>query len=1050
MLNLEPSRKVAPTGPIRNAKRGTPVRNSILLLLMLVGLVFLVIVLPKSPGGGSLLIPASGTEEGEAYRSLLAGSLRINEVMSSNKTAIPDDTGNYSDWIEITNIGDELIQLGGVGLSDRENKVSFLFPDGELPPGENVVVFCDGTNQADIGKALHARFKVSSLGETIYLFDPDSSIIDTLLVPAMNGDTSYAKIDGKWQLTEMHTPGYPNTQEAFEQMRQNTVAPAGGLVINELQAANITTIADEDGEYSDWIEIYNGTALPIDLSNYALSNDPTKLVKWRFPKGATIGPGEYYFVFASKKDRPGGDGLYPHTNFKLAAEGATVTLCDIYAQVIDRVTYDNLREDTSWGRVPGLEYTMKVFTAPTPGRPNTQASQVEMDKLFRAANTTGVFISEVVSSSTGIETAYGKTSYDWVEIVNLGSEPVNLKGWGLSDSVSRPRKWQFPDKEIGPGEYLLVFTSGFSESPVRSGALHAPFRLSVVGETVVLAQPDGKVVDKLVVPWLETNNSYGRNFDHGGLFYYEQPTPGEVNFTLGFEGYSPMPTISMKGALLTRPITTEISAPEGVRIRYTLDGSMPTEVNGFDYTGPIEVKRAAVLRARGFVQGLKPSEIATESYLINAYHTLPVISLTVDPDDLFDPETGIYTFGVELTPESTRSAFNNAVYRLMKKDKATRERAGNIEYFTPEGEQIFNQGTAVQLHGQFSLDLAQKSFRLTAKPKYGATTIPYAFFDDRPFESYKAILLRNGGNDGAYTRLVDALTSKMVDWTDTTIMHMASTPVIVYLNGAYWGHYDIRERFNEHSIAAYEGYANPDAIDLIKGDNKVLNGTYKNYGELITFVREHDLNNPDYLKTVLDWMDVDNYFDFMIFEIYFGNTDTLNIKFYRQQAPDAKWKWFLFDLDWGFFDRKRDGCNTWLKSTGSGTMGGQNILIRKLLEVPEMQDKFLKRFGEIFKILSDTERTIDLIDEMKETIEPEMGFHFNRWAGETSKLIAFDPPSDPEAALNFWAGRINRMKNIVRGRPYYVWGHVQDWFKLTDMQMEAYFGERPLETEDIY
>lgn len=1050
MDNLEPRRKGRVGGPIRNTKRSTPIRNSMLLLLMLAALVFLVIILPKTPGGSSLLLPSSGTEEGDAYRSLLASSLRINEVMSSNKTAIPDDTGNFSDWVEIINIGDTPIDLGGVGLSDRETMERFIFPQGELPPGACAVVFCDSTNQAETGRALHARFKVSALGESIYLFDPDSRVIDTVTVPSMNSDTSYAMMDGKWQITEMYTPGYANTPEAFEQMRASTVASAGGLVINELQASNIATIADEDGDYSDWIEIHNGTAFPIDLSNYALSDDRMKPVKWRFPKGAAIGPGEYYLVFASGKNRPGDGDLHPHTNFSLSAEGETVTLCDIYAQVIDQVAYDNLPDDTSWGRVPGLEYTFKVINAPTPRLPNTQSSEIEMDRRMRAQNNTGIFISEVVISSTGIETAYGKTSYDWIELVNLGSEPVSLKGWGLSDRMNRPRKWQFPDKTLDPGEYILVFASGYSESPVKSGALHAPFRLSSGGEMIALAMPDGKIVDKLVVPRLELNNSYGRDFDHGGLFYYEQPTPGEKNFTLGFVGYAPMPTITVRGALLTRPVTTEISAPQGVHVRYTLDGSRPTEINGFDYTGPIEMKKAAVLRARGFVQGFKPSEIATESYLINAYHTLPVVSLTVDPDDLFNPETGIYTFGVELTPESTRKDFSNAVYRLIKNDRTMRERAGNFEYFMPEGEQIFNQGTAVQLHGQYSLDMAQKSFRLSAKAKYGASSIPFAFFDDRPFTEYRAIILRNGGTDAPYTRIVDSLASKMLDWTDTTIMHMASTPVIVYLNGQYWGQYEIKERFNKYAIAAYENYKDPEQIDFIKGDNKVLTGTYKNYGELIKFVREHDLNDPANLKTVLDRIDVDSYFDFMIFEMYMGNTDTLNIKFYRQQAPDAKWKWMFFDLDWAFFERNRDGCNTWLKPTGTGSMGGQNILIRKLLEVPEMRDKFLKRYGELFQIIADTDRTIELIDQLKAEIDPEMGFHFNRWAGETSKIVASDPPNDPEALYNFWVGRINRLKNIVRGRPYHVWGHVRDWFKLTDAEMVAYFGERPLETEDIY
>ena len=386
----------------------------------------------------------------------------------------------------------------------------------------------------------------------------------------------------------------------------------------------------------------------------------------------------------------------------------------------------------------------------------------------------------------------------------------------------------------------------------------------------------------------------------------------------------------------------------------------------------------------------------------------------------------------------------------MKDRKATRERPGNIEYFEPEGEQVFNAGVATQLHGQFSLAIAQKSFRISAKSKYGAPMIPFAFFPDRPFEDYQAVVLRNGGNDGSYSRLVDALAAKMLDWTDTEIMHMASTPVIVYLNGIYWGHYDVRERFNTRAIARYENWPNHQNIDFIKGDNHVLSGSFSNYSDLIKFVRDKDLNVPANLKRVLDWIDVDSYFDFMIFEMYFGNTDTLNIKFYRQRTEDSKWKWLFFDLDWAYFNRQRDGCYIWLKPEGAGERRAENILIRKLLEVPEMRDKFLKRYGELFQIISDTDRVIALIDEMRDTIEPEMGMHFNRWAGETFNFVAFDPPSEPEAAYNYWLGRVNRLKNVARARPYYVWGHVQDWFELSDAQMESFFGPRPAETEDIY
>ncbi len=1029
------------------AKRGTPIRNSFLLLLFMAILALIVIVLPKEPmqmAATNMITGENGSGAAGVPEDL---PLRISEIMASNKSAYPDEKGTYPDWLEIENTGDAPVNLRGIGLSDRPDRILFIFPNIDLPAGGHIVVFCDDINIAEPDQPLHARFKISSLGETITLYDGNSLPLDTVVLPPLGQDVSYARTDNGWEITERSTPGYPNTEEGYIALHTTAVREAYGLVISELCPTNRTTIADEDGEYSDWIELYNGGNLKVDLSNYALSDDQSNPVKWRFPQGASIEPGAYYLVFASGKNRSGADGTHPHTNFRLSAEGETVILSDILRQMVDRVTYDLMEDDTSFGRREGLSTSWKIFNQPTPGFPNNRSGEIETDALLRGRNTSGIFISEVITNSTGVETVYGKTSYDWIELVNRGNEAVNLRDWGLSDSISRPRKWRFPDVTIQPGEYLIVFASGLSRSPTGSSAIHTNFRLSALGETVVLATPEGEILDKLVVPRLATNNTYGRNFDQGGLFYYETPTPAAKNTEQSFAGYAPMPTIDLKGGLYYRAQTVTLSAPSGVLIRYTTDGSIPSETIGQDYTGPIEIKKASVVRARGFMPGLRPSDIATESILINAYHILPVVSLSIDPDDLWNPLTGIYAEGNDET--YAKVPFKKTTYRAMKTDRSQRERLTNVEFFTSEGKQLFNQTVAGMLHGQFSLDIAQKSFRLTAKASYGSTAFDYPFFPDRPFTSYKAIILRNGGNDGSYSRLMDSMISKIVDWTDSRIIHMASAPVIVYLNGEYWGQYDIRERINAHSIAAYEGWTDPEAVDLIKGDNAVLNGSFTNYKDLLDYVKKHDLNDPEALKTVKNWVDVDNYFDFMIFEMYFGNTDAGNIKFYRQRVSSAKWKWVLFDLDWGYWFRNTNGFTVWLDPKGAGDQDFENILIRKLLEVPEMQDKFLKRYGYLYQnYLTDTDRILALLDQMAAAIEPEMGLHFNRWAGLTSKLVASDPPADPGAALNYWKNRVNRQKNIIRARPYIVWGQAQEWFELSNQQMIEYFGERPLEWKD--
>lgn len=1023
------------------ARRGTPIGNGLMLLVVAAVLAGLVLLMPKEPASRKAVMLADSGESA-TVSALEKPTLAITEVMSANKSAYPDETGAYPDWIEVANTGSAAQSLHGMGLSDRDDRVLFIFPEMTLEPGARVVVFCDGTNKSQTGETLHARFKISSLGEAVYLFNGAGEAIDSVEVPALQGNQSYALIGGTWQTTDRYTPGYENTEAGWEQSRAISMTAADGLVINEIVASNLTGIADEDGDYPDWIELYNGTGRVVDLSNYALTDDPNDRVQWRFPKGATMQPGEYLVVFASGKNRTDPSGSL-HTNFKLRAEGETVLLCDVLGQVVDTVTYDNLPKDTSWARVEGLDYQWQECASPTPGLPNNRSSQIQLDIKLRAANTRGVFISEVMSSSTGVETPYGKSSYDWIELYNAAAVPVSLDGWWLSDNPNHPRKCQLSSVTIPAGGYLVVFASGLTASPSgRSDIMHVPMRLSALGDTVLLSDPSGNLVDKLVVPQLETDVSYGRDFDHGGLFYYTETTAGAKN-AAGFSGYAAQPAMDKAGGTYAQQVTVTLSAPEGTTIRYTTDGSEPTETNGFDYAGPITLTENASLRARGFQDGLRPSNITTATFLLNVYHSLPIICLTCDPDDLYNDEDGILALGTEETFDHN-PPFDDATY--WKKVP----HAGNFEYFTPEGVSELNQGVELQLNGQYSLDQAQKSWRVTAKAKYGSDAFEYAFFEDRPYMSYHSVILRNGGQDGKYTRIVDALQSVIVDWTGSDVFHMAYEPVIVYLNGQYWGHYNLRERISKYSLAAYEGWSDPEKIDIIKGNNQVLNGTYSNYKALKTFVKGHDLaEDARALQTVLDWVDVENYFDFMIFQIYFGNSDAGNIKFYRRQAEGEKWRWCLFDLDWGYFMSNRNGCKIWLDPKGAGDKDFENWLILALLDVPEMKDKFLTRFGQLFQeYLSDTDRIWAQAEAMAAEIQPELLFHYNRWSSENNSWITEEPTS-PDANYSYWESRMSRLHNVLKKRPNLCWEQIRDWFDMTDAEMEHYFGAQPVMPEDV-
>ena len=1004
------------------------------LLIMLCVLAVIVIVFPKEPlthAAASVQSPDGQAPAGAPsaeYQGLV-----ISEVMSANSTAVPDEHGEYSDWVEVWNSTDHPIDLGGVGLSDRSDRVLFLFPDSSLAPGGRLVVFASDTNNAGPAGTLHAKFKLSSAGETVYLFDPNAYVINQVTVPIANSDVSYAmQADGSFAQTQEYTPGFDNTQEGYKAYRNAGTVTDGAIRISEIMADAKTGLYDEDGELSDWVELYNTTGKDISLSGFALSDKENDPVMWRFPQDAVIPANGYYLVFCSGKDRLLSAGKISHTNFRLSAEQETVILSDSNGRLIDRANIDNLPMDSSLGRDENGSW--KVFQTATPGMPNNGAGAAQAEKNMRAANTSKVYLSEVMSSSGD-----GK---DWVELYNASAQSVNLEGFGLSDSLNRPRKWQFPAGAlIGPGEYTVVSLDGTNSN---ANGYHSNFKLlRAGGEAMSFSDPDGRVLDKLSMPLVPTDISYGRNSSLDGFFYFDAPTMGSANGT-GFLGFAQTPSFSVAGGLYYEPVSVLIDVPEGTTVRYTLDGSTPTLKDTVYDGSPITLNMTTPVRARAFSNDLQPSEVITQTYFVNVYDSLPIVSLVADPDELWNESSGMLATGGTLDKSVFPYRLTNGlspVYRTLGKEP----RPGYVEYYQLDGTQVLSQGMEFGLQGQYSLDMPQKSFKVRAKAEQGKPTFEASLFESRPFTQYKSFVLRNGGNDNVWTRINDDYQSLLIDKLDTTVLHQAVNPVAVYLNGQYWGQYNMRERVDEYFVAQHEGLPLEQAgnMDILEASGTVVYGSSQEYKDLIAKVKTLSPGtNPEDLKYITDRVDVDNYFDYMALEWFFGNSDAGNIRYYKLKGEGNKWRWIFYDSDYGMFNSAYNSPVSYMDPNGAGDQNVNNTLIRKLLENSGMRDAFLTRLGKVFQTFT-TQTMLDTFNGLAAKIEPEMPLHFARWAEFNEKTINADSPLTAEDAMNYWKSRLNRSRNVIKKRPTLFYGMVQDYFNLSDASMVKYFGEKP-------
>ncbi len=1030
--------------------------NGLAMLLLAAVVLLLVLICPKDPvrhayytiGTEDNQVVATGASAG-GYEGLV-----ISEVMASNQTALPDESGEYSDWIEIWNSSANDINMENVGLSDDELSISFLFPKMTLKSNERVIVYCDKKNQAVAGKALHAKFALSSNGETITLYDPNAYVIDSVKTPILSADESYARLpDGSFGVTKEYSPGYENTTEGYLAFRNATMVTDGALIISEICPDPLSGYRDEDGELVDWVELYNTTDKIVYLDNYALSNSESKPLKWRFPEGACVAPHGYYVVFCSGKDIDNGPTGVPHSNFKISAEHDTIVLSDSRGRLVDRVVLDNIPEDASWARDEDGNFSVHVKT--TPQLPNTSSGENQMDIYLRALNETGVYITEVMASNDTTLTLLGSEYTDWIEIYNSSQETVDLSGYGLSDNLGRARKWQFPEGTyILPGEYKIILCDGDQEANSATEP-HTSYGLTKAGGySVVLADPTGKILDKLVLPQVPTDVSYGRTMGREGFFYYEVPTPGLANGD-GFLGYAEQPQLTVPGGMHDQGLKIGFTLPENATVYYTTDGSDPSPSNGIAYTGQeIELNFTTVIRVKAYplAANYKASATTSTTYFINTFHEVPVVSLIMDPDQLWNEEYGMLADGDIIKTEAGALPFKNSTYRKVKEEEGA-NKEGYLEYYALDGTQVFSQGVDIGTSGDFSLDLPQKSMKVRAKAKYGAKTFAAALFEDRPYTEYKSLVLRNCGNDGTFTRVVDGFQSRLVDAYGSEVAHQAWQPVAVYINGIYWGHMDLRERVDRYFVAQHEGLPleEADNMDILVGSGSVEWGSNKEFKAMIKKLKNSDPANNAADRAYFDAnVDVENLLEYMALEMFFGNSDIGNTRFYRLHGTDPetgepyKWKWILYDLDYGLFKSSFNSPWSYTKTSGMGEKGIDNTCFLTALKIPEYRDMFLRKLGDIFQMFT-TEFMNAMLDECIAELHPdtEMRLHFARWAEYHDKMVNIEWPTNQTSAISYWQSRITRLRETLQYRPNRLWTMVKDQFKLTDEQMLDYFGPQP-------
>ena len=975
----------------------------------------------KQSGGQDANLPSQG-DPSVNVNALhpTEGDILITEVLASNASTNKDCFDQYSDWIEIYNASENEISLDKCALSDNPDKLSkYQFPDITIKPGEYIIVFASDRATATESGELHASFKLSA-GETV-CFSYNSLLLSSLETPLdLADDISYGLVSDNESYTRVYfanpTPKNENGgdyAEVFAELRSSLV----GIKINEFMMKNEGVFYDENGDCPDWVELRNCSDTEINLKGFGLSDDFSEPLKWTFPD-ITLAPDEYLLVLLSGKTvEYNEESIFIHASFKFSDTDDGLIVTDTKGMFIDKIDTVSLPESASYGRDPTDVTAWKFFTVPTPGKVNGQNGLDSLDK-FLEASTKKVFISEVCAVSSSSVSSLPDN--DWIEIYNNTDTPASLEGWSISKYISNMRFYTFPNITVPPHGYLTVSASGVSSHNTKS--LDIGFKISHTGNTLYLVNPDGVVCDSFETGYQRSNVTSGRVVENDTLArkFFAKASKGKKNVLEGSSTTYAQPAniVSSSEELVSsaHTVTLDTIEPNGI-IYYTLDGTKPNNKSS-RYTTPLSIKSSSVVRAVVYSDGKLPSDITTKTFLVEDEHSLGVVCLTCEPEDLFGHNTGIWANGPGWTETFPHKGAN------FWKDW---EKEVYFEYYETDGDLGIAFSAGIKNHGQYSRAQAQKSVSINLKEAYGSGTAYYPFFGEDALAVFDNLLLRTGGQDYNYTNLIDAYCTRVIEG-QMDLDYMEDLPVALYVNGQYWGLYYIREKINEAYVYYHHGIEE-DNLDMIKGLKKAETGSYTAHNELLTYMKTHDLSRKEHYDYVASKIDIEEWTNYWIVESFFANTDTGNIRFYCSKDGEGKWRWILFDMDWALYP----STYSWNmieeimnpKGHGVGHAFSTTIAVN-LFKNAEYKKYFIETYAKYMNTVFDPDRMITILEDMIDEIDEEMVRHCKRWSGLT---------------YSKWTRNVNNLKTKIRNRWNYSKGDLKETFNLSDEYMAELFPE---------
>lgn len=619
---------------------------------------------------------------------------------------------------------------------------------------------------------------------------------------------------------------------------------------------------------------------------------------------------------------------------------------------------------------------------------------------------------------------------DWIELYNTSGSAVDISGWYLSDSQTNNTKYQIePGTSIAANGRLMVWCS--NRNVVAGGTPHPNFKLTQCeGDRAVLSDASGNIVDnfQFTAP-TQTDHSWGRTTDGAATWaLFLTPTPNATNAGAG-PYYATKPAMSQPAGYYGGAVSVALSSPDaGVTIRYTLDGTTPTAASTA-YAAPINIAATTVVRARAFssTPGVPPSFVETNTYFIGVTHTVPILSCAGD-----DAITLLN--GTQLEP------------------------VASMEYFGADGVLRDEVVGTMDEHGQDSWAYDQRGFDWVTRDQFGySNAIHYPVFRVSDRDEYQRVIVKAAAGDnyefgpGQPAHIRDPYVQSLSQMGDLRLDERSYEPCVVYINGQYWGVYDLREKVDDADFTKYYYDQDEYNIQFIK----TWGGTWSEYGgaqaqtdwnDLVTYIMGNNMGDATafaYVDGELNWKSLIDYF---CLNSYTVCADWLNWNtgWWRGMDPSGehkKWGYILWDEDatfghYGNFtgipdqSANADPC-TPENLPNPGGQGHTDILQKLITENTEVHDYYVNRYIDLGNTLFSCDFMVPYLDSLINNIAPEMPGQVARWGGSVAD----------------WQNNVQVMRDFIEDRCVTIQQGLVDCYNLNGPYQVVFNVDPPLSGE---